>query len=82
MSLPARLLVVLIGGYRRYISPLFTRHCRFEPTCSAYALEAVKVHGALRGTILAVRRVARCHPFHSGGIDPVPPRQVRNGRLV
>ena len=74
MSLPARALVALIGGYRRYISPLFRRHCRFEPTCSAYALEAVTVHGAFRGTVLAVRRVARCHPFHSGGVDPVPSR--------
>ena len=72
MSLAARALVGLIGLYRRFISPGLPRHCRYEPTCSAYALEAVRTHGALRGTALAMRRVARCHPFHSGGLDPVP----------
>ena len=72
MTIAARALVALIGLYRRFISPLLPRHCRYEPTCSAYALEAVQTHGALRGTALAVRRVARCHPFHSGGLDPVP----------
>jgi putative membrane protein insertion efficiency factor len=82
MSLPARALVLMIRAYRRFVSPLFPRHCRFEPTCSAYALEAVKVHGALRGTALAVRRVARCHPFHSGGVDPVPTRPVPTRRVV
>jgi len=82
MSLLARVLLVVIGGYRRFISPLFPRHCRFEPTCSAYALEAVRIHGALRGTVLAVRRVARCHPFHSGGIDPVPTRAGGTRRVA
>lgn len=72
MSLAARALLVLIGIYRRFISPLLPRHCRYEPTCSAYALEAIRTHGAIRGTALAVRRVARCHPFHPGGVDPVP----------
>ena len=72
MSIAARALLELIGLYRRFISPLVPRHCRYEPTCSAYALEAIQTHGALRGTTLAVRRVARCHPFHSGGVDPVP----------
>lgn len=67
----ARLLVVLITAYRRYLSPLWGPHCRFEPSCSAYALEAVQLHGALRGGGMAVRRVARCHPWNAGGVDPV-----------
>ena len=72
MSIPARFLLMLIGVYRRAISPLFPRHCRYEPTCSAYALEAIRVHGALRGAAMAGRRVARCHPWAPGGVDPVP----------
>ena len=69
----ARVLVLLLTGYRRFISPLLGPRCRFYPSCSAYALEAVQAHGALRGTWLAVRRLSRCHPFHAGGVDPVPP---------
>jgi putative membrane protein insertion efficiency factor len=68
----SRLLLALIGGYRRWISPLLGQRCRFAPSCSAYAAEAVAVHGAGRGSWLAVRRIARCHPFHPGGHDPVP----------
>ena len=79
-SVGARLLMLLIGGYRRFISPMTGPHCRFYPSCSAYALDAVLEHGALRGSWLAVRRVARCHPFHPGGLDPVPPG-TRRGRL-
>jgi uncharacterized protein len=78
-SAGAWLLLALIGGYRRFVSPLLAPRCRFAPSCSAYALEAVQEHGALRGSWLAVRRVARCHPFNGGGFDPVPPR--RAGRL-
>jgi putative membrane protein insertion efficiency factor len=70
-------LVVLLAGYRRFISPLFPPRCRFYPSCSAYAVEAVQVHGALRGSWLAAARLGRCHPFHAGGIDPVPPRAAR-----
>ena len=73
MSPLARLLVALVCGYRRFLSPLLGPRCRFAPTCSAYALEALSVHGAARGGWLAVRRIARCHPFHPGGHDPVPP---------
>jgi uncharacterized protein len=69
----ARVLITLITGYRRFISPLLGARCRFAPSCSAYALEAVREHGALRGTWLAARRIGRCHPFNPGGFDPVPP---------
>ena len=69
------LLLALLGFYRRRISPLTPRHCRFEPTCSAFAAEAIRVHGAARGTWLALRRIARCHPWGGGGIDPVPTRE-------
>ena len=73
-SAAAWLLIVLLTGYRRFVSPLLGPRCRFYPSCSAYALEAVQVHGALRGSWLAVRRLSRCHPFHPGGLDPVPGR--------
>jgi putative membrane protein insertion efficiency factor len=70
--LPQRLLTLLIRGYQRLLSPLLPPSCRFYPSCSQYALEAVNRHGALKGTWLAARRLARCHPFNAGGFDPVP----------
>ncbi|MGH2701795.1 MAG: membrane protein insertion efficiency factor YidD [Actinomycetota bacterium] len=75
MSLPARVLSGLIGLYRRFVSPLMGPHCRFHPTCSAYALEAIRVHGALRGSLLAAKRIGRCHPWSPGGVDQVPARR-------
>jgi uncharacterized protein len=72
VSVAAHVLARGIRGYRRWISPLLGRRCRFEPTCSAYALEAVETHGAWRGTLLSLRRIARCHPWNPGGVDPVP----------
>jgi len=69
------LLIALLRGYRFAISPLYGQVCRYHPSCSTYALEAVTVHGSLRGSWYAVRRLARCHPWAAGGYDPVPPRR-------
>lgn len=63
----------LIRGYQLFISPLLGPRCRFYPTCSNYALEAIETHGALKGSWLALRRLLRCHPWGDGGVDPVPP---------
>ena len=71
-TLGARALVAPINAYRRWISPALPARCRFYPSCSAYALEAIASHGASRGFVLAFRRLLRCHPFHPGGYDPVP----------
>ena len=70
--LARRIAVAPIRFYRAYISVLIGPRCRFAPSCSAYALEAIERHGVLRGGWLAVRRVGRCHPWHRGGFDPVP----------
>lgn len=67
-----RLLTTLLRGYRYVISPLLGPCCRFHPTCSTYAIEAVERHGVIRGGYLAGRRLLRCHPWHAGGLDPVP----------
>jgi putative membrane protein insertion efficiency factor len=67
-----KVLLGLIGLYRRYISPLTSPSCRFEPTCSRYAMEAIGKYGAAKGAYLALRRILKCHPFHRGGYDPVP----------
>ena len=64
--------MALIRFYRAWISPLFPPSCRYVPTCSAYALEAIEKYGALRGGWLALKRICRCHPFHKGGYDPLP----------
>lgn len=72
LSAAGWVLVGLLTVYRRFISPLLGPRCRFYPSCSTYALEAVQLHGALRGSWLAIRRLSRCHPFHAGGLDPVP----------
>lgn len=68
----ARLLLLLIDAYRVALAPLLGGHCRFWPSCSAYAEEAIRRHGARRGVALAARRLLRCHPFTAGGLDPVP----------
>jgi len=66
-------LIGLLKVYRFAISPLYGDVCRYYPSCSAYALDAVRVHGAVKGSWLTVRRLARCHPWAAGGVDPVPP---------
>lgn len=76
ISAPSRLPRRAIGGlikiYQKLVSPAIAPNCRFQPTCSQYALEAVHRHGAFRGMWLAVKRIGKCHPLHPGGYDPVP----------
>ena len=69
--LPRNILIIVLKLYRRVVSPIYGQVCRFFPSCSAYALEAVTVHGAVKGSWLAARRVVRCHPWSAGGLDPV-----------
>jgi uncharacterized protein len=71
-----RPLIALLRGYKRWLSPLLGPRCRFVPSCSEYAMQAIALHGAGRGGWLALRRIARCHPLHPGGHDPVPGAQA------
>ncbi|HHE46630.1 MAG TPA: membrane protein insertion efficiency factor YidD [Bacteroidetes bacterium] len=68
----AKFLILMISGYQRFISPLFGARCRFYPTCSEYAMQALKKHGACRGAMLSAWRLLKCGPWHPGGIDQVP----------
>lgn len=68
-----KFLLALIRGYQLTLSPYIGQHCRFTPSCSRYAAEAIELHGPARGTWLAIKRLGRCHPLCAGGIDPVPP---------
>lgn len=79
-SLGANSFILLIRCYQRFISPLLGPHCRFNPTCSHYAIIALKRFGLLKGSWLTVKRVLKCHPLHEGGDDPVPPRKDKNNR--
>ncbi|MET3961937.1 putative membrane protein insertion efficiency factor [Marmoricola sp. OAE513] len=83
MRSPLRaVLIGLLKVYRFAISPLYGQVCRYHPTCSAYALEAVTEHGGIKGSWLAVRRVGRCHPWAAGGYDPVPAKKVSAAEAV
>ncbi len=79
-ALPVACLTLLLDGYRLAISPLLGQHCRFHPSCSCYARDALQMHGLATGLYLTLRRVLRCHPWHEGGIDPVP--TAPNGQLA
>ena len=68
-----RFLIALISLYKACLSPFLGNNCRFHPTCSSYAQEAIATHGVLKGSLLAIRRIGKCHPWHEGGVDPVPP---------
>ena len=67
-----KIALALIKGYKILISPLLGRNCRFYPTCSEYAHEAIQKHGLFKGILLGTKRLLKCHPFHDGGVDPVP----------
>lgn len=69
-----RLLIQLISCYKLLLSPFLGNNCRFHPTCSTYAQEAIAEYGVIKGSYLAIRRLGKCHPWHEGGFDPVPPR--------
>jgi putative membrane protein insertion efficiency factor len=73
----ARLMIRLVRAYQWLVSPLLGNVCRFEPSCSRYAVACLETHGALRGTLLSVVRLCKCHPFHPGGFDPPPPARAR-----
>lgn len=73
-----RILIGIITVYRYLLSPFIGQHCRFTPTCSEYAVEAIDRFGALKGSWMALRRLSRCHPFHAGGVDPVPEHLTHN----
>ena len=75
MNLLSRLLIAPIRLYQMFISPLLPPSCRFTPSCSQYAIEALRIHGPLRGSWLALRRLLRCHPWGGSGYDPVPPKK-------
>ncbi len=78
-SLVQNLMRLMIKFYQVLISPFLGGNCRFTPTCSQYAMEAIEIHGALKGCWLTLCRLGRCHPFHPGGYDPVPAKSVNNG---
>lgn len=72
-----KLLLILLRAYQLCVSPFLGPNCRFYPSCSEYAAEAVREHGALKGTALAAVRLCKCHPWHDGGVDPVPPNDAK-----
>jgi len=79
VALPGRAMLLILRGYQRFISPMSPPTCRFYPSCSQYAVIAITRHGVLRGSLLAGWRLLRCNPWNAGGVDDVPPSQVRHG---
>ncbi|WP_440054606.1 membrane protein insertion efficiency factor YidD [Pseudoalteromonas sp. T1lg65] len=77
LSLPKLGLIIIIRGYQKGISPLLGPHCRFNPTCSSYAIQAINLHGIAKGSWLAVKRILKCHPLSAGGEDPVPVKSTK-----
>ena len=77
-STPQKLIVSCIKGYQRLISPLLGSNCRFQPTCSSYAIEAINCFGVMKGTWLVSKRILRCHPLNDGGYDPIPTKKEEN----
>ena len=77
-----RVAALVVRGYQLLLGPIAGGACRFHPTCSAYALEAIETHGVARGLVLSVKRVMRCHPFGAAGVDPVPPRPADSDSRV
>ena len=73
----SRLMIGLVRLYQRYLSPLLGNNCRYTPTCSEYMIEAIRIHGAFKGTWMGLCRIARCNPFGGSGYDPVPPRKEK-----
>lgn len=74
----AKILIGFVRAYQLLLSPLIGMHCRFQPTCSHYMVDAIKRYGAVRGTWLGLRRISRCHPYAKGGLDPVPELKTKN----
>ena len=74
-SAPQNIAIAFIKGYQRFVSPLFGSNCRFQPTCSCYAHQAIERFGVIRGSWLAGKRIIKCHPLNEGGEDPVPPQK-------
>jgi len=81
VSLPARLAILILKTYRRWISPILWPACRFYPTCSVYAMEVISSFGLVKGGFLALKRLAKCHPFHPGGVD-LPPKPSAEKRYL
>lgn len=74
------ILIGLIRIYKSIVSPLFPNTCRFHPTCSTYSMEAIRTHGSIKGIYLSIIRISKCHPFHKGGLDPVPIVNPKKGK--
>lgn len=70
-----KIIIYLIKFYQKYISPFLGKNCRFYPTCSTYAKEAIENYGIIKGSMLSIKRISKCHPFNSGGYDPIPPKK-------